>query len=93
MENQTYNARIIIDSLECEADINFTEVRNYYRTDEDYTGGFDSERDSLVINWAENYNTGKPIKLSQRLRDEIEIALDDSDVLWVESGAHLAIAD
>ena len=93
MENQTYNARIIIDSLECEADVNFTEIRDYYPTDEDEVGGFDSERKGFEIHWAENYNTGKPIKLSQRLRDEIEIALDDSDVLWVESGAHLAIAD
>ena len=92
MENKTYNARIIIDSLECEADVNFTEIRDYYQTDEDEVGGFDSERKGFEIHWAENYNTGKPIKLSQRLRDEIEIALDDSDVLWVESGAQMAIA-
>ena len=93
MENQTYLARIIIDSLEIEADVNFTEVRSYYPTDEDTIGGWDSERDSLIINWAENADNGNPIKLSQRLRDEIELALDDSDVLWVESGACMAYED
>lgn len=90
LESNIYIATVFVDSLEAEIDVNFTEVRDYYRTDEDTIGGWDSERDSIKINWAENRETGKPVKLSRALRDEIEFILDDSDVLWVE--AHSADA-
>ena len=86
LDSNNYMCTVFVDSLNAELDVNFTEVRAYYRTDEDEIGGWDSERDSLVINWAENRQTEKCIKLSRTLRDEIEMALEDSEVLWIESG-------
>lgn len=86
LDSNNYMCTVFVDSLNAELDVNFTEVRSFYRTDEDEIGGWDSERDSLVINWAENRETEKCIKLSRALRDEIEVALEDSEVLWIESG-------